>query len=85
MYESIKRVFDVLVALVLLAALLPLLLPVVLVLRFTAEGEVFYFQDRVGYLNRQFRIWKFATMLKNSPSMPGGEITLRNDPRITTG
>ena len=30
-----------------------------------------------------FDIWKFATMLKNSPNIGTGEITLRNDPRVT--
>ncbi|NNE46790.1 MAG: sugar transferase [Rhodothermales bacterium] len=84
MYEFTKRVFDVVVALVLLLVLLPLLLPLVLILKLTDEGEVFYFQDRVGFQNRKFSIWKFATMLKDSPNMSGGEITLRNDPRITT-
>ena len=84
MYEFTKRVFDVVVALVLLVILLPLLLPLVLILKLTDEGEVFYFQDRVGFQNRKFSIWKFATMLKDSPNMSGGEITLRNDPRITT-
>ena len=37
----------------------------------------------MGYKNREFAIWKFATMLKNSPAMGTGEITLRNDPRVT--
>ena len=37
----------------------------------------------MGYKNAIFGIWKFATMLKNSPNMGTGEITLRNDPRVT--
>lgn len=37
----------------------------------------------MGYKNRIFNIWKFATMLKNSPNIGTGEITLRNDPRVT--
>lgn len=69
---------------ILLLLLSPLLLPAILLLRLTAEGEVFYFQKRIGYKNKPFNIWKFATMLKNSPNMAGGEITLRRDPRITT-
>ncbi|MEL6864221.1 MAG: sugar transferase, partial [Bacteroidota bacterium] len=47
------------------------------------EGEVFYFQKRVGFKNQLFDIWKFATMLKNSPNMAGGLITLKKDPRLT--
>ncbi|MEY3052899.1 MAG: hypothetical protein RLY31_2684 [Bacteroidota bacterium] len=75
---------DIAVACVVLIATLPLLLPIILLLRFTAEGEVFYFQNRVGYRKRNFRIWKFATMLKNSPNMLTGSLTVRNDPRVTT-
>jgi len=50
----------------------------------TGEHEVFYTQPRIGYKNEKFDIWKFATMLKNSPSLGSGSITLRNDPRVTT-
>jgi lipopolysaccharide/colanic/teichoic acid biosynthesis glycosyltransferase len=52
-------------------------------LRLTGEGEVFYRQKRVGYRNKMFGIWKFATMLKNSPNMGTGSLTLRDDPRVT--
>lgn len=49
----------------------------------TGEGYVFYFQKRRGFKNQYFDIWKFATMLKNSPNIGTGSITLRNDPRVT--
>lgn len=83
MYLYIKRFFDFFAALVILILLLPLLLPILLILRFTAEGEIFYFQKRIGFHNTSFYIWKFATMLKNSPNLGSGTITLRNDPRVT--
>ena len=53
------------------------------ILRFSAEGEVFYFQERFGINNSKFQIFKFATMMKNSMSMGTGSITLRNDFRVT--
>ena len=83
MYLIIKRIFDFLLAALLLLILLPLLLPAILLLRFTAEGEVFYFQKRIGLKKKYFHIWKFATMLKNSANIGAGTITLRNDPRVT--
>jgi lipopolysaccharide/colanic/teichoic acid biosynthesis glycosyltransferase len=83
MYPPIKRFFDLFFALLALAILSPILLIIIFLLRITGEGEVFYFQERVGLHNRRFSIWKFATMLKNSAKMAGGEITLRRDPRIT--
>jgi lipopolysaccharide/colanic/teichoic acid biosynthesis glycosyltransferase len=83
MYTFVKRLFDILLASVLTLLLLPILLPVMLGLKFTGEGYIWYFQQRVGYKNKLFDIWKFATMLKDSPNMSGGLITLRNDPRLT--
>jgi len=83
MYKTIKRVIDIILALVALILLSPILLPISLLLLVTGEREVFYFQKRLGYKNQIFNIYKFATMLKNSPNIGTGEITLRNDPRVT--
>lgn len=84
MYPFLKRTLDIFASIVVLVLLLPLFLPIVVLLRLTAEGEVFYFQNRIGFKNANFKIWKFATMLKNSPNMLTGSLTLRNDPRVTT-
>jgi len=78
-----KRLFDILAATMALLLLAPILIPIIIALRFTGEGEVFYRQNRIGYKNKNFQIWKFATMLKNSPNMGTGSLTLRNDPRVT--
>ena len=82
-YAAVKRVIDFLVALVALIILTPILIPVVIALRLTGEGEIFYRQKRVGYKNSQFDILKFATMLKNSPNIGTGSLTVRGDPRVT--
>jgi lipopolysaccharide/colanic/teichoic acid biosynthesis glycosyltransferase len=82
-YAGIKRFFDILCSLIAIVICAPVLLPIMLLCRLTGEGEVFYFQKRMGFKNQQFDIWKFATMLKNSPNMGTGDITLRKDPRIT--
>jgi lipopolysaccharide/colanic/teichoic acid biosynthesis glycosyltransferase len=83
MYLFLKRFIDIVIASVALIVLSPILVPSIIILLFTGEKEVFYFQQRVGYKNKLFNIWKFATMLKNSPNIGTGEITLRNDPRVT--
>ena len=59
-----------------------MLLIVMIVLKFTGEGEIFYLQKRLGYLNKEFKIIKFATMVKNSSSIGTGSITLKDDPRV---
>ena len=83
MYHYFKRLLDIFVSLATLILLLPFFLPIIVILRFSGEGEVFYFQERYGINNSKFKIWKFATMLKNSMNMGTGSITLQNDPRVT--
>lgn len=77
-----KRLLDILLSVIAIVLLSPLLIPVILILWATGEHYVFYGQNRVGYNNRTFKIWKFATMLKASPSLGTGSITLRHDPRV---
>lgn len=83
MYKLIKRFFDILFSALALVILLPVFIPIIILLLLTGEHEVFFRQERVGYKNTIFRIWKFATMLKNSPNMGHGDMTVRKDPRIT--
>lgn len=83
MYKIVfKRILDFILALLALIVLLPIFIPVTIGLLVTGEHYVFYFQERIGYKNKRFYIWKFATMLKNSPNMSGGVHTTRKDPRI---
>ena len=83
MYKTIKRFFDIILSTLVTLVLAPLLVPIMVGLRFTAEGEVWYKQKRIGFNNKPFLIWKFATMLKNSSKMKGGIITTKKDSRIT--
>jgi lipopolysaccharide/colanic/teichoic acid biosynthesis glycosyltransferase len=78
----LKRIFDIVASGVAIIALSPLILPIMLTLRFTGEGDVFYLQERVGRGGRRFWIYKFATMLRDSPRLTGGDITIANDPRV---
>lgn len=78
----VKRAFDILASLFAIIVLSPLLLPVIIILKFTGEGHIFYAQERVGRGGQHFKILKFATMLKNSPNMAGGDITVGRDPRV---
>lgn len=82
MYPILKRLLDLVIATVALIIFLPFLLPIVILLRLTGEGKVFYLQERIGYKNKPFKIWKFATMLENSPNIGTGDVTVKNDPRV---
>ena len=83
MYKIAKRIADLVLAVLALVILSPLLIISIIILLLTGEHEVFFVQKRVGYKNKLFNIIKFASMLKNSPNIGTGEITLRNDPRVT--
>jgi lipopolysaccharide/colanic/teichoic acid biosynthesis glycosyltransferase len=78
----VKRFLDILLSFLALVVLAPFLIPVVIILRFTGEGEIFYIQERVGRKGNLFGLYKFATMLKNSPNIGAGEITVQGDPRV---
>jgi len=77
-----QRFFDIVLSgLALLFLIMPLVM-IMMILRCTGEGEVFYIQERVGRGGKKFGVYKFATMLKNSASIGTGTVTLKNDPRV---
>jgi lipopolysaccharide/colanic/teichoic acid biosynthesis glycosyltransferase len=82
-YHPIKRLFDYVSSAISLILLTPLFIPIIVILKFTAEGEIFYIQERIGKNIKPFGMIKFATMLKNSPNISFGTITVPNDPRVT--
>ena len=77
-----ERILDILFSGIALLALSPLLIPIVLILRFSGEGEIFFLQERMGKNGEVFKLFKFATMLKDSPNMGTGTITMKGDPRV---
>lgn len=69
MNQLVKRIFDIFLA---LCAASLLLLPfglVMLAVRFTSEGPVFYWSDRIGIHNSIFKMPKFRTMKINTPAV----------------
>ena len=77
-----QRALDILFSSIALVLLSPLLLPLMVILRFTGEGEIFFLQNRVGRGGQHFQLYKFATMLKESPNIGTGTVTVKNDPRV---
>ena len=71
-----ERLLDIVISGLALLLLSPLLVPIAIALRFSGEGEVFYKQDRVGLHGRLFGLYKFATMLKDSPNIGTGTVTV---------
>ena len=77
-----ERFFDILLSGCALIILSPLLVPIVTILKFSGEGEVFFFQERIGKDGKLFKLFKFATMLKDSPNLGTGTVTMKDDPRV---
>jgi lipopolysaccharide/colanic/teichoic acid biosynthesis glycosyltransferase len=76
------RAFDLIFSIILIMILIPIIFPLCIILKHTGEGEVFYSQERIGQNGKAILVHKFATMLKNSPNMGAGTITVANDPRV---
>ena len=76
------RFFDILFSAIAIIILLPFMIPIMIGLKLTGEHDIFYGQERIGKGGKPFKLWKFATMLRNSPNMAGGMYTSKNDPRM---
>ena len=76
------RFFDIALSGMALIALSPFLLPIILALKISGEGEVFFLQERIGQNKKVFKLFKFATMIKDSPNIGTGTVTLKSDPRV---
>lgn len=77
-----ERLIDIFFALFFLLLLSPLLFLIVIILRFTGENKILFFQKRIGKNYNEFNLIKFATMLENSPNIGSKSITIKKDPRI---
>jgi len=77
-----QRFFDVIFSGLALLVLAPLLIPLLILLKVTGEGEILYVQQRVGKNKKYFGLLKLATMLKDSPNLATRTVTVKNDPRI---
>lgn len=77
-----KRVFDVVASALLLAVLSPVFLVLAVAIKLDSPGPVFYRQVRVTQYGKEFRIFKFRTMVSNADRI-GTQVTVGNDSRIT--
>ena len=78
----IKRIIGLLIAIPLLIILLPVYLIIAVAILSEDGRPVFYRALRGGYKKKNFRIFKFRTMVKNADQIGGGT-TADHDPRIT--
>lgn len=77
-----KRIFDILVSLVLLILLSPVLLIISIMIKTDSKGPVMFRQVRVTQYGKTFRIFKFRTMVTDAEKL-GSQVTVDGDSRIT--
>ena len=77
-----KRLFDIVVSIIMLLILSPVFLILAIAIKLDTEGPVFYRQVRVTQYGKEFRIFKFRTMVTNADKI-GSQVTVGGDSRIT--
>lgn len=78
----VKRLFDIIVSLILLILLSPVFLVISIMIKTDSKGPVMFRQVRVTQYGKTFRIFKFRTMVTNAEKL-GTQVTVDNDSRIT--
>ncbi len=79
---NVKQMLDIILALVSLTFLMPLNLCLIIAVKISSPGPIFYKQDRVGRFGRTFKIYKFRSMYHNAEEN-GPELSSKHDPRVT--
>jgi exopolysaccharide biosynthesis polyprenyl glycosylphosphotransferase len=80
--KTLKRIFDVLLALLALLLLIPVFAIIAFSIKLDSKGPIFYFQERIGFRGRPFRIIKFRSMKVNAETQ-GPQLSKENDDRRT--
>jgi hypothetical protein len=82
MQRILKEIFDRVAALLLLALATPIVAVAALLIKLSSRGPVFYTQERVGFGERPFQIFKFRTMHVAADRHALGNVTIKDDPRV---
>ncbi len=80
--RSIKRILDLLIAFLGALFLLPLILFIAIIIKISSKGSVFFLQERVGYNEKPFMIWKFRSMYTKA-EITGPQLSRNEDTRVT--
>ena len=78
----LKRIFDIVVSLIMLITLLPVFIFLGIAIKIDSKGPVFFRQERITQYGKTFKIFKFRTMVNNAEKL-GTQVTVGNDARIT--
>src|SRR5690625_1667640 len=85
-HYGIKRLLDIILALLILPFFLLIIIPVSILIKIEDRGPVFYNAPRLGRNMKQFKMYKFRSMIVNAPDIRNSDGTTFNsesDPRVT--
>lgn len=80
-FRATKRVFDIILALMIMIVIAPLILIVCVLIKLDSSGPIIYSQERIGKSGKRFRLYKLRTMYPNADRE--GAYAMKDDPRIT--
>lgn len=80
--EKLKRVFDIVISILVLVLGSPLYLFTAIMVKCSSKGPIFYKQERIGIYGKPFFIYKYRSMIVNSET-DGPQLSSENDDRIT--
>jgi exopolysaccharide biosynthesis polyprenyl glycosylphosphotransferase len=80
--QSIKRIMDILLSMMVLVVFFPLYLFTAIGVKLSSPGPVFYSHERIGWHGRPFRIYKFRSM-RTDAEKAGPQLSSKDDPRMT--
>ncbi len=81
--KNIKRVMDIVVSAVMMILLLPVYIVVSILVKLDSHGPIIFSQERVGYHNKTFKIYKFRSMVADAERDNKPQLSSSDDPRIT--
>ncbi|RHW39563.1 sugar transferase [Lysinibacillus yapensis] len=81
--KLIKRLFDIVVSLLLLTLFFPVWFIIAILIKTSSDGPIFFLQERPGFHKKIFKVYKFRTMRPGSEKMVKGKEVMKNDDRIT--
>lgn len=83
-FMAMRRVVAIVLSLAVLLVALPVIPIVMLAIKLTSPGPVFFKQPRVGRGSKLFHVYKFRTMRQDAEAKTGAVWATANDPRITS-
>ena len=82
-FFKIKRFFDIVISIISIIIAAPLILIAIIAIKLDSPGPVFYVQERLGYNEKPFKLYKFRSMAKDAEMNSGPVWASKNDSRVS--